>query len=433
MAEHIYNIIGEVVTIISIAMIAHYVFLEPKWQRWQYYFNIVNLFVVILGEIFIKSENRIFICILCAGLNISLARKRHRIRGFFLVIPIMGICIGVLMPLLYLPELFFEIPEDIYETIIDIATVLWIILFAWKGRKWRKKFELELQYRKLQKWESRLLIFVGIILFWIMAPIGDRAIIAKLGTEMKMYVVLSSISALILTFTVIELVMQGNKRAYYENVAAINESYLNAEVRHFQAYQKTQTETRRVRHDMKNHMQSMLYLAKEEKYDELRQYLEELSSSIEQIDMELHCGNSLADAICNEKNQLAQMKGISFEIEGSMPEHIKIEPVDICTIFANALDNAIEALENKEIKNPWIKLEISGQGEILFLRFTNPVIKAQIENSYGNTSKQDKVNHGFGLQNIRISAEKYQGEVNTAICEEKGSDIFSLEIMLINK
>lgn len=67
------------------------------------------------------------------------------------------------------------------------------------------------------------------------------------------------------------------------------------------------------------------------------------------------------------------------------------------------------------------------------MRFTNPVIKAQIENSYGNTSKQDKVNHGFGLQNIRISTEKYQGEVNTAICEEKGSDIFSLEIMLINK
>ncbi|MGN0353209.1 MAG: sensor histidine kinase [Roseburia sp.] len=432
MIEHIYNIVGGGFTILTISLIARYVFLEPKWEKWQYYFNIVNVVILVLAEIFIESEARIFICLLCAGVNISLARKKKRIRGFFLVIPIMGICIGVLIPLLFLPELLFGLPEDIYETTLDIAGTLLMILFLWKGKNWRKKFELEIQYRKLQKWESRLLTSVGLILILIMAPISDIAVIADLKLEMKLYVVLSSIGAMVLTCTVVELVMQGNKRAYYENVAAVNESYLNAEVKHFEVYQKAQTETRRVRHDMRNHMQAMLYLVKEEKYEELRMYMEELSSSIEQIDMELHCGNLLADAICNEKNQLARLKGIPFEIEGRMPEKLKIQPVDICTIFANALDNAIEALENEKLKNRWIKLAISCQGEILFLRFTNPVFQTKLEHFYGNTSKQDKKNHGFGLQNIRISAEKYQGEVNATVCEEKGEDIFSLEIMLMN-
>lgn len=430
MIEHIYSVFGEILLIIMVAVVAHYVFLEPLWKKWQYGFNVVVLLLLICVEIFIEAEERIFICLFFAGVNISLAREKHRVRGFFLVFPIMGICIGIQMPLVALPELVFKIPAVVYDVMLDIVTLLCVLLFIWKGRAWRKKFELELQYRKLQKWESRLLIFIGLILILIMLPILDSDIVAKLGTEMKMYVLLCSISSLILIVTVIELVMQGNKRAYYESVAALNEGYLKAEIKHFQAYQKTQTETRRVRHDMKNHMQSLLYLAKEERYEELRKYLEDLSLSMEQIDMELHCGNSLADAICNEKNQLAVLKGISFEIEGRMPENTKIEPVDICTIFSNALDNAIEALENEAIQKRWIKLEISCQGEILFLRFTNPVLSTQIENFKGNTTKTDRINHGFGLQNIRLSAEKYHGEINTAISTENGSSIFALEIIL---
>lgn len=432
MAEHIYNVIGEGFFILEVAVIAHFVFLEPEWKKWQCYFNIVNLLVLILAEVFVKSDGRILICLLCAGINISLARERHRIRGFFLVFPIMGICVGMIMPMTDLPEILFGIHADIIETWIDVITFFLLLLFIWRGRSWREKFELELQYRKLQRWESRLLILVGLLLFCLMMPLENIKVAGKLDEEMKTYVVLSSISAMILTATVIVLVMQGNKRAYYENVAALNKSYLDAEVKHFQAYQKTQTETRRVRHDMKNHLQSMLYLANEEEYDELKQYLKNLNSSVWQIDMELHCGNALADAICNEKNQLAALKGISFEIEGRMPENTKLEPVDICTIFANALDNALEALENENLKKRWIKLEISCQGEMIFLRFTNPVSAGGVVNACGNTTKPDKVNHGFGLQNIKLSADKYNGRISTEICKGKEGSEFSLEIMLLD-
>lgn len=436
MLEHIYNICCECLVIIIILMIAHFVFLEPRWKKRQYILLVVNFLILLTGEILIKSEERALLCLLCAGMDIGVTRRKHRIAGFFLVIPIMGICLGILMPLVSLPGVVFGIPEEIQGDMLDIVTLLFLLLFLWRGKKWRRNFELELQYRKLQKWESRLLVFVGIILFCVIMPLIDMTTIKSMGEEATAYVLLSSISALTLNITVIVLVMQGNKRAYYENIAALNESYLKAEIKHFQAYQETQTETRRIRHDMKNHMQSMLYLAKEGQYDALRQYLESLSFSVEHIDKELHCGNALVDAICNEKNQVAAHKGISFQIEGRMPETAKIEPVDICTIFANALDNAIEAAEQVDMEERWMKLEISSQGEILFLRFTNPIVDIRMEDEADcnkKTSKSDKLNHGFGLQNIRISVEKYQGSMNTEILEDKKGNLFALEIMLLNQ
>ncbi len=432
MQEHLYNILGEICIIIMIALIAHYVFLEPKWRKWQYYFNFAGLFILILAEILIKSEERVLICLLVAGMNICLARKKHRFRGFFLVIPIMGISMGILMPIMCLPDVLFQVPEVIGTIIVDSLTVILLLFFSWKGKKWREKFELEMQYRKLQRWESRLLICVGVLLFWLVEPLVDNVFLGNLEPGMKAYIVLSNVSALVLTITVIVLVMQGNKSAYYENIAALNEKYLHAEIQHFQAYRQTQTETRRVRHDMKNHMQSMLYLAKEEKFEDLKKYLETINLSVEQLDAELQCGNSLADAICNEKNQLALHKGISFEIEGRMPESVKIEQVDICTIFANALDNAIEAQDNENMKKKWIKLEISCQGEIVFFRFTNPMDSTKLRCKHMGTSKKDKINHGFGLQNIRFSVEKYNGEMSTTIYEDDADSIFSLEIMLMN-
>lgn len=92
-----------------------------------------------------------------------------------------------------------------------------------------------------------------------------------------------------------------------------------------------------------------------------------------------------------------------------MPEEAKIEAVDIYTIFANALDNAIEALADAGVEKKWMKLELSHQGNIIFLRFVNPVETIPVT---GKTAKADKINHGFGLKNIRLAVEKYHGEDN---------------------
>lgn len=435
MIEHIYNIAAEYMIMIIMLLVAHYIFLEPFWKKWQRVFYVGSFLFIAAGEFCLQSDMRMLLCILLAGVYFYGARKKHRLGGFFLIFPVWGICSGFLYPILIMPKLLFLLQEEqlqLYNVVIDFVTLLCLICFACMGRKWRENFQNEMQYRSLQKWESGLLKSTGVLLLGMEITMEEYAGIATLSFNTRIYMGIGSVASLFLTISIICLVQQGNKRAYYYGIAKLQEQYLEAEVKHFEAYQNTQIETRRIRHDMKNHMAAMCYLAKEKKWEELEDYLQNLGSEIENIDAELHCGNTFVDAILNEKYQMAKQLGIAFEIEGNFPGQVNIRNVDLCTIFANALDNVIEALENAPVEQRWMKLTIVSQGEMLLLRFVNPTYKRKNKELIGYTSKQTKGNHGFGLRNIELAAKNYQGEIKVDIKTEGEEGLFVLEVMLFN-
>ena len=77
--------------------------------------------------------------------------------------------------------------------------------------------------------------------------------------------------------------------------------------------------------------------------------------------------------------------------------------IDTCTIFANALDNAVKACS--EIQNGEKKI-------VLEVKRTNDILSIIIENQKIVSSKLDKHNHGFGVENIKMAVEKYNGIVS---------------------
>ena len=145
--------------------------------------------------------------------------------------------------------------------------------------------------------------------------------------------------------------------------------------------------------------------------------------------MEINCGHILAGSICTHKANIAAQKGIRLEVDGRIPEQIELMPVDLCTILSNALDNAIEAVENMEEELRFIRLEMSSQGKLLFFRFSNPVKKDADIAKLGVSTKKDIKNHGFGLLNIKYVVEKYNGQMLLEI-EEKEVPEFVLSIIV---
>lgn len=435
MIGHLYNIVSSFFMMIVVIVIAHYIFLEPKLKKKPVLFYIISLLLITVSEFMFSNDLKYFVSIACSGVYICIARNRHHIRGFFLVFPIFGIIYGLSFWIVLLPQILFAIPESelhFYDFIFDcIIYLVLFILFIWK-KTWRKEFQKELQYRSLERWERRLLNTVGIF-FWIVGISVSLDNVPDLDIKTRIYIGLLLVISLFLTITIIILILQGNKRAYYSGIADLNEQYLISEMNHFKAYQNTQKETRRVRHDMKNHMMCLQHLAQLEDLEGIQKYLNNLGSIVEQIDTELHCGNPLIDAICNEKNQLASQYGIRFEIDGQLPETLHIEPVDLCTIFTNALDNCIEFLQTMPEHHRFVKLTFHSQGEFLFLNFTNPISDKQSNMTFGKTTKSDSQNHGFGLHNIQLSVEKYNGKMNTSIEKIGNQASFVLEIMLMNQ
>ena len=79
-----------------------------------------------------------------------------------------------------------------------------------------------------------------------------------------------------------------------------------------------------------------------------------------------------------------------------------------------------------------IIISVKRDKKILFISFSNPCEKkSSLEKKFLRTTKEDTNNHGFGLENIRMAAEKYKGDVQFHIVEEENKQVFCLEIMLM--
>ena len=186
--------------------------------------------------------------------------------------------------------------------------------------------------------------------------------------------------------------------------------------------------TRHFRHDIKNHILLMNMLAEQEKYDELKNYLKEMSGVIDESSYVRISGISAVDAILNEKLYEAQSRSVTTGYDVVNLDKNSIQPLDMCIILSNALDNAIEANSRIEDVNArWLKLKIHGNGAFTVISVSNPAAETPEKNGGGFvTTKEDADNHGFGLKSIESTVAKYKGEM-LCKCEE---GVFTLVVRL---
>lgn len=436
MVSFLWDAVSAVCLMAEFVMVVRYIFLLPdlgnkKTERILY---LAGSAVLCITSGFCKPETYACIFFLMAGTYFAICSTGHRIRGFILVIPVAGLCAGFVnlfhAMLCLLPD-FTPEWEAGYEMAESLLTVSCVILFWIFGRNWRRRFSMEKQYRVYSLTERFLLNFISV--FQFCCALLTEAVITDIVQNADVILLLMAIAAEALTIMLIAFILRGNKEAYYSAVADLNKRYLDAEISHFQAYQNTQFETRKIRHDMQNHLHCLEHLLNAGDYDGAKAYLHSIGIAVEGLHSEIQTGNSLVDAIVNEKSQIARLNQISIETEGVLPPDCRIEQVDLCTVFANAMDNALEAVKNHAPQDRWILIKTQVQGSYISILFENPAsADAEPGDKTGSTSKKDIVNHGFGLLNIRSVAKKYGGDTEAFVEEQEGKKRFVLQVMLQN-
>lgn len=125
---------------------------------------------------------------------------------------------------------------------------------------------------------------------------------------------------------------------------------------------------------------------------------------------------------------LIKDNNITIEFDGLITEE-PIAPIDLCIVFGNALDNAIEACAKlKDEKNKTIIISTKTKGDMFFLKIANPVSEdVKIINNTVSTTKQDAFSHGIGLYSIRKVVEKYNGNMKIE-CKQQ---LFSIEMEFV--
>lgn len=196
-----------------------------------------------------------------------------------------------------------------------------------------------------------------------------------------------------------------------QNVIELLNEQMNGVTESYNELVVLENQTKKFRHDIKNHLFILHSLVESNKNIEAIDYIEKMSDICQYSKQKFDTGNFFADALLSVKSRSAEDKNIIIQFEGYIPNHI-IENIDMVILLSNLIDNAIEASE-KVGKEKKIIINSLLQNSMWILIIKNPTLSSvPIINNNIETSKSDTMNHGFGIQNIKNVVKKYNGNVN---------------------
>lgn len=207
------------------------------------------------------------------------------------------------------------------------------------------------------------------------------------------------------------------------------EMLLREQQRQYLVRKETTEAVNRKYHDLKHYLTGIEALASGGAAgQEVRDYVKAIGKEIEPYEQFLDTGSEVLDILLSERIRTCQEKDIRLIplVDGRQLGFIN--SLDLCAMFGNAMDNAMEAvqgLKEPELREIHVRIGVSqGLAMLCFRNYFDGQVKKQGERLLSR--KGDTANHGYGLENIRRLAEGYGG---TAAYEIEGRE-FSLNILI---
>lgn len=382
-------------------------FLEPKGERWRlillYFVHYVTTTVVIyagVGDFIPPLFMGLFftggICLLCKGR--LLARVSLGILLVLLPISLNAVLASLRPPF---DEFFFAF----------IAAFWGMLLFAVSsvmpqnlrpplrsGRLWLLIDLLAIM--PLGASFAALALTQPIPLKLNPDPFRDSLLVQN---ERVLLIVLSlSVIATLVILSAVVVLSRHEQLAAEQTLWQIRQQY-------YQNLEETQKQVRSLRHDMANHLTVLASL----EGAAMRQYLEQLSCSSAMQSGKRYCENPVVNAVLSAKFSRMEETQIQTELTISLQGEMPLSDVDLCALFANSLDNAIEASLKLPAPQRKIELRVAMDKGFFVLKLSNAMEGTFIlQDSKLATTKKDKQLHGYGLAGLQDITEMYHGSLH---------------------
>lgn len=181
-------------------------------------------------------------------------------------------------------------------------------------------------------------------------------------------------------------------------------------------------------HDLRHQMED---LKEQINSEEQTLLINNIESELKEYSPYIQTGNKVLDALLDSRQTICRKRNITITTvaDGGLLEFMNV--ADICTIFGNALDNAIESVTMiDDAEKRLIHLEVTEQKQFVIILIENSCQERIVfENGIPKTNHKDKINHGFGTRSIRQVVQKYGG---SAIFDAEDG-WFSLKILVPHK
>lgn len=170
------------------------------------------------------------------------------------------------------------------------------------------------------------------------------------------------------------------------------------------------------RHDFKNHIIHINKCAINSNLNEIINYTNNLLDKTKINDnFNVNTGNLVIDSLLSFKFQ----EILKYDIK--IPYDLNINSVDLICILGNLIDNVIEAnLMLNNVKDRYANINIKYIEKNLLINLENSFKEVKFDiNKNLKTIKKDKTKHGLGLKNIKKIVDKYNGNMEINIKDNK--------------
>ena len=184
--------------------------------------------------------------------------------------------------------------------------------------------------------------------------------------------------------------------------------------RYYEVLERKYRESRKILHDMKNHLAAVEQLYQEQKEEAGDTYVKDLYHMINVLGEKYYSSNHMLNIILNEKLSLAQSLGIQVKVQVGEVGFDDMKDMDITIIFGNLLDNAVEACRDCG-KDAFLEIKIDRIQDFRVVQLCN-----SRKVSSGEVPAPKKKRHmGLGLPNVRQTLEKYHGTLEVSMTEKE--------------
>lgn len=197
----------------------------------------------------------------------------------------------------------------------------------------------------------------------------------------------------------------------------------------YDAIQERIEATRRYRHDLAKHIQTLEELLSRQgaRDGKMQSYIDDLSGRYDLLRQKEYCTDEIVNSILSVKKQQCEQKQIPLDIHVEEAYYADVQEMEMVGLLYNLLDNAEEA--NERIDDPkerGITFSMGREEDAIWIEIENKICPGEVVDF--ETKKKEKDKHGIGRKIIDSMVRKYHGNIWSQIDEEK--HVFKERIVL---
>lgn len=309
-----------------------------------------------------------------------------------------AISLGVLM--LYIPLLWILFCK-LYKTVIEFNIYLYFWKFLW--------IIPALCY---------LIFYVKIVDDYWKKPVQPNSYDV-------VFIVLWSFATYILFCGTLMMLIQAYRGITAAKETQLVKSQLRIQEKQYKKLLNNMDKTARFQHDWRHHLMTINGLAEKAETEELKTYIQNLFPQYITEQETALCENHVVNIILQHYASVAASNKITTEISVNIPSETHVTDIDLCVIFGNLIENAMDACQGQDSDRKYIEIISRTIGRQLAITMQNTYQnKLLVKDGVYFSTKHD--GPGIGLPSIKQVVEKYGGMIKI----ESDTNYFCVNLLL---